>query len=315
MSNLEQPQIPNANQYAQADDEIDLRELFSAIWQGKWLIIAVTFVFAVGGVLYAKSLPDIYKSEALLAPASESSGMKVSGQLGGLAALAGVNLGGSGGGDKTALAIEVLKSREFIGRFIEKNNLFIPLIAAESWNRQDNSLRIDPEMYDVESKLWVRKVSQPFKPKPSLQESYTEFMSLLNISQDKSSGLITVSVEHLSPFLAKEWVDLLVKEINKEMRERELKEAQNSMDYLNEQIVQTDIADVRTMLFSLIEEQTKTVMLASVRDEYVFKTIDPAIVAEKKAKPKRALMVVLSVMLGGMLSMIVVLIRYFARTK
>ena len=53
------------------DDEIDLRELFAAIWQGKWIIIAVTAVFAVVSVFYALSLPNIYKSEVLLAPAGE----------------------------------------------------------------------------------------------------------------------------------------------------------------------------------------------------------------------------------------------------
>ncbi|MFV1874113.1 MAG: Wzz/FepE/Etk N-terminal domain-containing protein [Oleiphilus sp.] len=314
MPNQEQPQtiIPSLNNVA--DDEIDLRELISAIWQGKWLIVAVTFVFAVGGVIYAKSLPDIYMSEALLAPASESSGMKVSGQLSGLAALAGVNLGGSGG-DKTSLAIEVIKSREFIGQFIEKYDLFVPVMAAESWTRHDDSLQIDNEAYNTETKKWVRDVKPPYESKPSIFETYESFMELLNVSQDKETGMIKLSIEHFSPYLAKKWVDLIIKEINKEMRERELDEAQSSINYLNGQISQTNIADVRSMLFSLIEEQTKTVMLASVRDEYVFKTIDSAIVAEKKSKPKRALIVVLSVMLGGMLSIIVVLGRYFSRNS
>lgn len=313
MSNLEQHQQPQQYPHTQMDDEVDMRELFSAIWQGKWLIVCVTTVFAVASVFYALLLPDVYKSEALLAPASDSSGMKVSGQLGGLAALAGVNLGGSGSGDKTALAIEVLKSREFIGRFIEKYDLFVPLMAAESWSRHDDSLKVDPELYNTESQKWVREAKQPYKPKPSILEAYESFSNLQSVSQDKTTGMIKLSIEHFSPYLAKEWVELLVKDINKEMRERELKEAQNSMNYLNEQISQTDIADVRTMLFSLIEEQTKTVMLASVRDEFVFKTIDPAIVAEKKSKPKRALIVVLSVVLGGMLSIIVVLVRHFSK--
>ncbi|MGL4959466.1 MAG: Wzz/FepE/Etk N-terminal domain-containing protein, partial [Plesiomonas sp.] len=33
------------------DDEIDLRELFAVIWQGKWLIIAITAVFAIGAAV------------------------------------------------------------------------------------------------------------------------------------------------------------------------------------------------------------------------------------------------------------------------
>lgn len=295
-----------------ADDEIDLRELFAAIWQGKWLIIAVTAVFAVASVIYALSLPNIYKSEVLLAPVAEDSGLKIPGQLGGLAALAGVNLG-SGGGDKTALALEILKSREFIGRFIEKHDLFIPVMAAEGWNRSDNSLVIDADIYDIATKQWVREVKAPFQPKPSLLETHEELMKLISISQDKASGMVTLAVQHYSPYLAQQWASWLVQAINDEMRKRELSEAQNSIAYLTTQLQQTNIADLRTMLFSLIEEQTKTLMLANVREEYVFKTVDPAVVAEKKAKPARALICILGVMLGGMLSVLIVLIRYFSK--
>ncbi len=295
-----------------ADDEIDLRELFSAIWQGKWVIIGTTFVFAVLAVFYALSLPNIYKSEALLAPVNAEASMRLPGQLGGLAALAGVNLG-SGAGDKTALAIEVLKSREFIGNFIEKYDLFVPVMAATGWNAGSDTLKIDADLYNAETNQWIRRTKPPFQPKPSLQETYTKFMKSFSVSQDKSSGMVKLSIQHYSPTLAKQWVDILIHEINEDMRKRELTEAQRSIAYLNEQIAQTNLADARSMLFSLIEEQTKTLMLANVRSEYVFKTVDPAVVAERKAKPARALICILGVMLGGMLSVLFVLIRYFSK--
>jgi uncharacterized protein involved in exopolysaccharide biosynthesis len=291
-----------------ADDEIDLRELFRAIWQGKWIIIATTFVFAVVAVFYAINLPNIYKSEALLSKVTEESGLRIPGQLGGLAALAGVNLG-SGGSDKTGLALEILKSREFIGRFIDKHNLLIPVMAAKGWNSTENILIIDPELYDVSNGIWVRDSKAPFKSKPSSLEAHEKFLKLLSVSQDKASGMVRISVQHYSPFFAQQWTSLLVQEINDEMRSRELSEAQKSIDYLTSQINQTNIADVRTMLFSLIEEQTKTVMLANVRDEYVFKTIDPAVVAERKAKPKRSLIVLSTILLGFLLSLLIVFVN------
>jgi len=308
---MTQNTLSQANTSQAADDEIDLRELFAAIWQGKWIIIATTFVFAVASVFYALSLPNIYKSEALLAPVNADGGMQLPGQLGGLAALAGVNLGG-GGGDKTTLAIEVLKSREFIGRFIEEHDLFIPIMAATGWNRSSDSLNIDEDIYNVDTKEWVREVKAPFMPKPSLQETYSEFIQILSVSQNKDNGMVNISINHYSPYLAKQWVDKLIFAINEDMRQRELSEAQRSITYLNEQIAQTNLADARTMLFSLVEEQTKTLMLANVRSEYVFKTVDPALVAEKKSKPSRALIVIMAVMLGGMLSVLIVLVRYFS---
>ncbi|RTE86074.1 MULTISPECIES: Wzz/FepE/Etk N-terminal domain-containing protein [Gammaproteobacteria] len=294
------------------EDEIDLKELFIALWKGKWIIIAVTFVFAVGSVMYAINQPNIYRSEALLAPVEDSGGMNIPGQLGGLAALAGVNLGGSGGG-KVALALEVLKSREFLGRFIEKYDLKAPIMAAENWNRGNNTLVFDGEVYNPETNEWVREAPAGRQKEPSLIEVYEELSKLLSVSQDTQTGMVKISIEHYSPYLAKNWVELLVNEINEEMRNREMTEASNSIQYLESQLSATNLAEAQSMLFSLIEEQTKTLMLANVRPEYILRTLDPAIVPELKAKPSRAFICILGIMLGGMLSCLYVLIRYFQK--
>lgn len=300
------------NPQVASSDEIDLRELFSAIWQGKWLIIAVTSIFTIASVFIALSLPDVYTSEVTLAPAEDNS-LKVPGQLGGLAALAGVNLGGMAGGDKSGLALEILKSRDFITRFIEKNDLYIPIMAVKGWDRQQNKLLIDPDIYSESAQSWVRDVKPPFQPKPSSLETVEEFRKLFSVNKDKVSGMVTISIEHYSPFLAKDWVEKIVQAINEEMRSRELTEAERSINYLNSKIAQTNIADVRSMLYSLIEEQTKTVMLANVRPEYVFKTVDPAVVAEKKVKPNRVLIVVFTVLLSSMFMSFIVVFRYLNR--
>lgn len=299
------------------DDEIDLRELFSVIWQGKWLIAGVTLVFAVASVVIALMLPNIYKSEALLAPASEEQGAGglagLASQFGGLASMAGINLGGKDGTDKTQLAIEVLKSRQFIGDFIEKHQILPELMAVDKWNMTDNALSFEPDIYNSQSKTWIRKVNPPFQPKPSLQEAYKEFLKIFSVNKDKESGMVTISIEHQSPFVAKQWIDWLIADINRAMKDRDVVEATRSTEFLNKQIALTNVADIRTILYKLVEEQAKTIMFAEVRDEYVFKTIDPAFIPEEKAKPKRALICVLGTMLGGMLAVMIVLARHFAR--
>lgn len=300
------------------DDEIDLRELFSVIWQGKWLIIAITAIFAIGAVVFAIMQPNIYKSEALLAPAAEEQGGGLSAlasQFGGLASLAGVNLGAKGGTDKTQLAIEVLKSRQFTSDFIQKHNILADLMAAEKWDRDTDKLIYDEDAYNEATNTWVREVEPPFKPEPSMQEAYKEFSEIMAVNADKETGMVTISVEHLSPAVAQQWVAWLIQDINKVMKERDVAEANRSSEFLNKQIALTNVADIKTILYKLVEEQAKTIMFAEVRDEYVFKTIDPALVPEEKAKPKRALICVLGTMLGGMLGVMLVLVRHFMRKE
>ena len=304
------------NQERQQDDEIDLAELWRAIWAGKWIIIAIASLFAVASVFYALSLPNIYKSEALLAPAEQESGGLggMASQLGGLASLAGVNLGG-GKTDKTGLALEIMKSRAFVFKFIEEHELTEPLMAAKDWNLATNKLVYDADIYDVSTKKWLREVKLPLKPKPSLQESYEEFQKIVSINPDEKTSKIKISIEHYSPYIAQQWVNWLIDAINEEMKIRDLTEANNSVIYLNNQLAKTKVADVKTMLYQLIEEQTKTIMFANVRKQYALKTIDPALVPELKSGPKRALICVLGVLLGGIVAVMIILIRYFSKNN
>ena len=313
-NNLNQANTPVQNNIA--DDEIDLRELFTAIWQGKWVIIAITILFAVASIFYAINQPNIYKSEALLAPAEQEQqgGLgALAGQFGGLASLAGVNLGSGGGVDKTQMALEVLKSRKFTSEFIQKHNILPELMAAKAWNRETNTIIYNEEVYDKAEKKWLREVKTPFKAEPSMQEAYKKFKKIVNTNKDKETGMVTIAIEHISPYIAQQWVNWLIQDINKTMKQRDVLEANKSTDFLTKQIQLTKIADIRAVLYKLVEEQTKTIMFANVRDEYVFKTIDPAIVPEQKLGPKRALICILGALLGGMLSGIFVLIRHYIK--
>ena len=301
-------------QHLTEDDEIDLAELWHAIWSGKLLILIISAVFAISSVLYAINQPNIYKATTLLSPTGEQGGAgglgKMAGQFGGLASLAGINLGG-GGTDKTGLALEVLKSRVFLESFINNHQLLVPLMAAKSWDVSSNTLIINDEVYNETTKKWVREVKAPKKPEPTPWQAYKKFKEILSITTEKESGMITLAIEHYSPEVATQWLKWLVNDINTTMREQDKAEAQRSIDYLTKKLQETQLTDMQTVFYQLIEEQTKTIMLAEVSLEYVLKTIDPANAPEEKAKPKRALIVVLGTMLGGILSVLIVLIRYF----
>jgi uncharacterized protein involved in exopolysaccharide biosynthesis len=307
------------NQFAQnqmqQDDEIDLAELWRAIWAGKLTIILITFIFAVGSVAFALSKPNVYKASVLLAPVSNEGGAgglgALAGQFGGLASMAGINLGG-GGTDKTGLALEIIKSRSFLENFIQKHDLLVPLMASKKWDINTDTLILDEELYDSHTTKWLREVKAPKTPEPSVWEAYMAFSKLLTVSQDKTTAMVSIDIEFYSPTLAKKWLNLLVADLNEFMRVQDQKEAQASIDYLKEQLEDIQVTTMETVFYQLIEEQTKSMMLTQVKAEYVLKTIDPAQVPEEKAGPKRALIVVLGTMLGGILSVLIVLIRYFS---
>ncbi len=295
------------------DDEIDLRELFSVLWAGKQLIVAITAVFAIVSVIYALSIANEYKASAVVSPAHSggSSLGKMAGQLGGLASLAGINIGG-GEGSETQEAMEIMQSWGFIEEFIQSNNLQVPVYAAEGWNKSSNALKLYDGLYDIETKSWLIEGDNGDARPPSSWELYQQFQQRVSVSEDKKSGLINISIEYFSPQIAKQWVDLFVSSINDYMRDRKLAQVNRNIEYLTAQIDKTAIAEMREVFYQLIEEQTKSKMLAEASPEYAFVTVSKAMVPEEKSKPKRALICILGTLLGGMLSVLIVLVRHYA---
>lgn len=293
MNELQQAQLST-------EDEIDVRHLFRMLWAGKWLVGGIAFAATVIAVVVALLLPNIYRAEALLAPKQDEGAGGLSAlaaQYSGLATLAGINFGG-GQADRTALGLEVLKSRKFISEFIEHHDILVPLMASKGWDSDTGDLVIRRNHYDVASGEWIRDVSPPKKVIPSSQEAYEEFIDHLSVSQNKNTGLVTVAVEHYSPIVAKQWVDWLVEDLNSTIMRQDVAEAEQAIEYLNKQIESTSLADLQSIFFRLIEEQTKTVMLAKVSDEYLLTTLDPAVAPEMRSRPNRRLIVVLGLMLG-----------------
>ncbi|MCL6263654.1 Wzz/FepE/Etk N-terminal domain-containing protein [Craterilacuibacter sp. RT1T] len=299
------------------DDEIDLLELLKTLWQGKWLIIASTLLSAAIAVAVALNMPNIYQSKVLLAPADAGSAGGLSAmaaQMGGLASLAGISLGG-GSADKSDIAIEIGKSRQFVTGFIRSHQLEVPLMAATKWDKQSGQLVIDSNLYDVQQKKWVREVKEGASVEPTDWELYKAFSELMALDKDKKSGLATLSIDFYSPLLTKQWADWFVHDLNQAVRERDQVEARKNIDYLHKQQAQTALASMQTVFSQLVEQQTKTLMLAEVQQEYAFKTIDPAVVPEEKLKPKRALIVALGTLAGGFIGILLVLVRSQLRQR
>ena len=107
----------------------------------------------------------------------------------------------------------------------------------------------------------------------------------------------------------------MIKGINEAIRGMAIAEAQSSIEYLTTQLKQTPLVSLDEVFAQLIEEQTKTLMLAHASEDYVFQVIDPPVVSEKKSKPQRALIAVLGTLLGTMLVVLSVLIFHYSAIR
>ena len=94
--------------------------------------------------------------------------------------------------------------------FYEDNilpNIFLPdLMALNSWDSKNNKIIYDKNIFNSETQTW-NKI-------PSSQKSYKDFKRILGFSQDYDTGFVTISVKHQSPYIAQEWTNLIVNQLN-----------------------------------------------------------------------------------------------------
>ncbi len=301
-----------SSNHLQYEDEIDLKELFFVLWNAKLFIVAITGFFAVLSVVYALMLPNIYESSALLSPRSSQSGISgLAAQYGGLAAMAGIQLPSGEDGNKTLIAVEKMKSKQFFEEYLYEG-ILVELMAAKKWEPSSNTLEIDKENYDVVSGNWIRDVRPARNPRPSMQEAHLKFAQMFSLTQDTKTGLVSITVQHISPYVAQKWVNLVIAGISNSLRQTDILEATKAITYLNEQRENTNLVNMDVIFSQLIEEQTKTIMLANVSEDYVFQVLDPPYAPELKSEPKRALICILGTLLGGMLAVLTALILHYA---
>ncbi len=268
------------------DDSIDLLALWRVLAQYKRVLLSVFLLGMLLAAGFAFLSTPIYRAELVMAPSAEeeSGGLSsLAGQFGGLASLAGVNLGGGGNGVDRVLA--TLKSRVFLVPFLQQEKI-VPLFAQGLSSETPSTLDV--------------------------YETFSE--DVLDIRKDNKTGLMTLGVEWRDPVLAAHWANTLVARLNEHQRQAAIKEAQQSIDYLNQQLSKTSVVDMQQAIYRLIESQTRVIMLANVKKEYVMQVIDPALAPEKRVRPQRSLILVLGAVLSVMAGVFIIFLLHGLKT-
>ena len=286
------------------DDEIDLRELFNALWTAKKLIILITAIFAIGSVVYSLSLNDYYKSGSIFLARSASGNQGLS-QYSGLAAMAGITLPSSGE-DKAAQMIELIKSRKFVKHLMTFENILPSILAAKSYNNSTQELLFNQKLYESETKTWKNSEI------PSYLKAHSAYLNMLSIAQDKKTGFISINIEHISPVFAKDFLELIIRESNELIRKKDMEESKQGLEYLTSELSKTPFVEIKESINALIEVQLETQMMAQINQDYILTEIEPPFIPEQKSKPSRSFICVIGTMLGGMLSVLIVLIRHYS---
>jgi uncharacterized protein involved in exopolysaccharide biosynthesis len=284
---------------ADKEDENDAINLarVAALLRASWKLL--TCLTLIGGSIaggIALSMRNVYRAQAMIAPTSENqggTGGSLQSEFGGIAAMAGINLGGGGG--RKVEAMGTLVSPGFIRDFIVQNDL-MPILFAERW--------------DANAKTW-RKGATP----PTLELGIKRFKGRRTLDENVKTGLVTVSFDWYSPELAAKWTNDMIVMVNERMRARDILTAEKSLDYLNQEMATANAVELRLAISKLMETQENNKMVAHVQREYAYHFIDVAVPPQTKVAPLRSLMAAGGAILGLTLGVAFVLVRRRAASQ
>lgn len=274
-----------------------IRVLYTLLARWRVITACIVVFFALALTVAITSVP-VYRSETLLAFNDEKmSGLNLGGaasQLGGLASLAGINIGGSE--SEKEIAVALLTSRRFLEAFVEDHQL-LPVLFEKQWN--------------AETKAWRKKV-------PTISDGVDMFRKrLLTVNEDRRTGLIRVAIEWRDREAAAAWVNELVQRVNDLTRKWAMDDARTSQKYLDAALEKTGIVELRQSMNRLLEAELKKEMVASVRLQYSFRVIDPATPSDREdfVRPRRLLLVAFGLFSGGIFGVVLALVLNALRRR
>ncbi|NWF35562.1 Wzz/FepE/Etk N-terminal domain-containing protein [Mariprofundus sp. KV] len=285
-STKDQPQLQSQFGGLPQESEIDFEKYAKLLWSHKWLILTVMVVVGIISALYAKSMPNIYRAEVLLAQVDDQSGggggrmSSFLGKFGGLASMAGISIPQ---GDMNQ-SLAMLESREFLWKFYQDEKL-----------RDNLFTKLDKE-------------GNP-RPDPTVWQVYRRLSAIIDVNEDKMTGLIALSVTHQDPEFAARLANALASRLNDYVRLQEVTNTSANLTYLNKELRNTKVDEMRLVLFDLIRKEQQKLMLLNTRKQYVFKVIDAAITPDVKVAPKRLKIVLGAILISGLLISLLLLGR------
>jgi LPS O-antigen subunit length determinant protein (WzzB/FepE family) len=212
-------------------------------------------------------------------------------------------------------AIEKLSSLSFFENNIMPNIYLPDLIAVKSWSALENSITYDEKIFNQSKNEWIRSYKY-FGKAPSAQTSFSAFkLNHFSVSEDRETGFVTIKIKHQSPYIAKTWGEILVNEINSFYREKDRDDAQKAVDYLSEQILNINLADIKQVVAVLLQQEIQKLTLIEVNESYVYEYIDPPALMESKVGPNRLLIIIQAIIFGFILGSLLVLVKHYFKKE
>lgn len=296
--------------------EIDILKIIKTLYKKKIKIFVVTFCFAIFSIFYSLSLKNQYISYSILLPNTEGSSVSsLARQYSGLASIAGIDISTPGSAlSSVDLADEQLKQLTFFENYIYEN-ILVELMAGDSWDRLNNKLVIDEEIYDTKSGKWVRDVKWPLTSKPSPQEAHIIFKNHLTTEYDNKTSKLTIYIEHFHPGTAKKWLEVIIEGLRNDNKARSISTAEKSIAFFENEYQKTQITELKKIISNLLGDSIQKLAVSSIEGDNLFIVLQEPFIPLLKDSPRRSIICAVITIIGFLLACLYFLFQDYIKSK
>jgi capsular polysaccharide biosynthesis protein len=294
------------------NDEIDLRELFLALWRGKYIVFLVTILAIICASFYLRGSERTYSVQVVLKPVvAEASGPNLSG-FSGLASFAGISLPSGSGSDFTTYQ-KLIFSEEVAEKVFTNRELVLKIFEGE-WSSDTGSFvapvsgRLGDMKQLVKSVLTGAEKGKYIPPNPKRLSML--MAGKFNISVDNSTGFLSITAETSSPDMIIELISNATQETDDLLKERFFVSAEDTLEFYYQKLLTSRSPEHREALAKLISAQDQKLMLASKSSNFVAEPLTMPSVSLYPTSPKPKVVLLLGFVLGIFLGAAIVLIRH-----
>tara|TARA_B100000989_G_C19522092_1_gene464708 strand:+ start:1693 stop:2559 length:867 start_codon:yes stop_codon:yes gene_type:complete len=264
-------------------DEINLIEIVSIVWSQKKLLLVLFFFIFFLTYLATFFISPKYESTAILLERNSSSSGSIDG-VSSLARIAGFQFSENKEMTNSELAIELLESFDFFYKNLFSDRDFLDSISFRGINE-------DPK------------------------KAHNFFKDNFSFVENNKNDILIFSFSSYSPSSSKKVLDLVISKLNSSILDRQMIESSNSIDFLQEKLLMTNVPEVKSAIADLIKDHTRRLMISSINDQFVFEILDSPKEPSNKSYPSRILISSLSSLTFSFLVAAILLILHFSKKR
>jgi uncharacterized protein involved in exopolysaccharide biosynthesis len=236
-----------------SEDEIDLRDIILPIWKARKQILTTAIIFAIFGGIIGFLTPATYTASSTFLPQTAQAGGGLSGSLGGLASLAGINLspGTMGGGDiPPSMYATVLGSQPFRKRILDAKIV----VNGDSISYRDYLTNQPKTVLGTISEYTIGLPGKVIGAMSSKEENNADLATeglqpisdeeyglqnalagIVSITNDKKEGIVSLTVVEGNPMIAAQIAQVTESALQDWIIEYKIKNAKAQYDFIEKQ--------------------------------------------------------------------------------